>query len=183
MRRLWKRVIYSTLVITLVGVVIVIDYADRHVLHSVNLPAEEWDMLYPDGILIDNVQAYQSNFNNPKLAFPRDSVEAIVLYNNQFVIGRLTAYSFPKDQVSEVVELFNNPDNFSWGETTWSNDEAEYILRFYNSDGDEIGKVFICDQGCGMTRSYPFSPNMKFGGLSDKGKAALHQLLDKTNRL
>jgi hypothetical protein len=76
-----------------------------------------------------------------------------------------------------MINFLNNPENFSWGETTWSLNEAEYILRFYNSENEEIGKVWFCLEGCGMTKSIPFSPNMKFGGISQVGKVRIAEIL------
>ncbi|TNE26746.1 MAG: hypothetical protein EP346_13655 [Bacteroidetes bacterium] len=179
MRKHWKKIVYSTLAFVLIGLIVVLDYADRHVIYSVNIPIEEWDMLYPDGLSIDRIQAFQNNFNNPKLSFPRVPTKEVILFPNQFVISRLNAHSFPEDKVTEIVEFFNNPDHFDWGETTWNIDEADYIFRFYDARGEVVGKIFVCDEGCGMTRAYPFSPNMKFGGFSESGKAAFQKIMEK----
>ena len=44
-----------------------------------------------------------------------------------------------------------------------------------------MGKVWLCIEGCGMTKSIPFSPSMKFGGLSNVGRGNLDSLLKRIN--
>ena len=77
-----------------------------------------------------------------------------------------------------LTTFFNNPDNFSWGETTWSLDESDYILRFFDENDKLIGQIWICLEGCKMTFADPFTPNMKYGGLSKEGTEKLIKLLD-----
>ena len=84
-----------------------------------------------------------------------------------------------KGHISEVIAFFNNPINFDWGETTWEVTESEYILRFYSKQDKEIGKIWLCLEGCGMTKSIPFSPNMKYGGLSEIGKEGIEKIINK----
>ncbi|MNR45208.1 hypothetical protein D3C85_1640290 [compost metagenome] len=80
---------------------------------------------------------------------------------------------------SDLLLFFNNLINFNWSETTWHLNEAEYILRFYDNKNNEIGKIWLCLQCCGMTKSMPFSPNMKYGGLSKIGKKNINRIINK----
>ena len=80
---------------------------------------------------------------------------------------------------TEIVSFFNNPANFDWSETTWKVTDSEYILRFYNNQDEEIGKVWLCTEDCGMTKSIPFSPNMKYGSLSETGKERVKKIINK----
>lgn len=122
---------------------------------------------------------YESFFNNPKYKFPRKNTAYIKLYKNRFLISRLTSNTFDSQSKDELIKFFNNPINFNWSETTWSINESEYIIRFFDEDDNEIGKVFLCLKGCGMTKSLPFSPNMKFGGLSDFGMKKLLGIINR----
>jgi hypothetical protein len=62
-------------------------------------------------------------------------------------------------------------------ETTWSHRESEYLLRFYNGS-KVVGKIYLCLDKCGMTDTRPFTPNVKFGGLSDKGQKKLESIIN-----
>lgn len=74
---------------------------------------------------------------------------------------------------ANLISFFNNSSNFDGTETTWNLSESQYILRFYNKENNQIGKVWWCLEDCGMTESKPFSPNMKYSGLSETGKQNL----------
>tara|TARA_R110002049_G_scaffold287285_1_gene469230 strand:- start:22 stop:582 length:561 start_codon:yes stop_codon:yes gene_type:complete len=125
-------------------------------------------------------ELYSRNFGNPKYEFPRSTVKKIKISNNIPLLGRLTSKTITeKSKIEFILEIFNNPKNFDWGETTWSINESEYIFRFYDEQNLEIGKVWLCMKGCGITHSLPFSPNMKFGGLSKLGKVKINELLNK----
>ena len=73
-----------------------------------------------------------NEFKNPNFKFPREEVSRIVLFRNVFLISRLTKKEISKNSIQELIAFLNNPNNFDWGETTWSLDESEYILRFYD---------------------------------------------------
>ncbi len=125
-------------------------------------------------------ELYSRNFGNPKYEFPRSNVNMIKIQNNIPLLSRLTSKTITKkSKIEFIIELFNNPKNFDWGETTWSINESEYIFRFYDEQNVEIGKVWLCMESCGMANSRPFSPNMKFGGLSELGKVRMNELLNK----
>ncbi len=50
-------------------------------------------------------------------------------------------------------------------------------LDFLIKKNNEIGVLWLCWKDCGMTSSKPFSPNMKYGGLSQKGKINFADIL------
>ena len=52
------------------------------------------------------------------------------------------------------------------------------FYKSYNKENKEIGKVWLCLEVCGMTESEPFSPNMKYGRLSEIGKEKLNFILN-----
>ena len=122
-------------------------------------------------------KAYEKNYRNPEWSFPKERTETIKLYENKLLISRITSKILTEKNKTKMIEFLNNSENFSWSETTWSLKEAEYILRFYNLKNEEIGKVWLCLEGCGMTKSIPFSPNMKFGGISQIGKSRITKIL------
>ena len=101
------------------------------------------------------------------------------IYKNEFLISRITSKTLSDKDTKSTIDFFNNPDNFDWGETTWDLNESEYILRFFDNQDNEIGKVWLCVEACGMTESIPFSPNMKFGGLSEDGRKQLDSILKR----
>jgi hypothetical protein len=84
-----------------------------------------------------------------------------------------------QERVAEIVDFFNNPLNFDWGETTWGNEDIDYIFKFYDQANRLIGKVDICYHDCGMAKSKPFTPNMKYGQLSVDGYNALNLIIYK----
>ena len=124
-------------------------------------------------------KAFVKNFGVEKYKFPRENVAEIKLFKNTFLISRLSSKTVSNLNKSDLLLFFNNPINFDWSETTWDLTEAEYILRFYDDKGNEIGKIWLCIDGYGMTKSIPFSPNMKYGGLSEKGKKNINRILNK----
>ena len=97
-----------------------------------------------------------------------------MIYKNVPIFSRLTGKKVEKRQFLDFV---NNPNNFDWGETTWALEKSEYIVRFYDFDNDERGKMWLCLKECGMTESIPFSPTMKFGGLSSAGRLKLSKII------
>ena len=97
-----------------------------------------------------------------------------MIYKNIPVLSRLTGKEINKNALLNFV---NNPNNFDWGETTWALEESEYFLRFYDYNNNEVGKIWLCLNKCGMTQSIPFSPTMKFGGLSVEGRLKLSKIL------
>ncbi len=122
-------------------------------------------------------KVYQRNFKTPNYKFPRTDVSQIKVYKNLPLFSRLTRKKLSEREVDSLKLFFNSPDNFNWGETTWALSESDYIIRFYNKKNSEIGKVWVCINGCGMTFSKPFSPNMKYGGLSEIGYEKIQAIL------
>lgn len=120
-------------------------------------------------VFTDNFEIYE---------FPKTDVKEIKLYSNTILLSRLTGNVLSDEEKLKVINFFNDDSNFEWGETTWSLDESEYIFRFYDEKGSEIAKSFIALDGIRMTKSYPFSPKMKFGGLSDKGLNKIKRIIN-----
>ncbi len=112
---------------------------------------------------------YQHYFSSEKFKFPRHQISQIKVCQNSFLLGPFTTKTLKKKINNEFVTFFNDTANFTWSETTWDIDESEYIFRFYDEKGDVVGKIYFCNSGCYMTKSIPFSPNMKFGMLSLSG--------------
>jgi hypothetical protein len=121
-------------------------------------------------------QAYTAHFGDDNFTFPRQTVDKIKLFENNPLIGTLTSKTLKQEFNPDVLEFFNDPANFSWGETTWSVDESEYILRFYNQN-KIVGKIYLCLNDCGRIETRPFTPNVKFGGLTDIGQKTLETML------
>lgn len=121
-------------------------------------------------------EIYTAHFGDDNFTFPRQPVDKIKLFENKPLIGTLTSKTLKRKYNQDVLEFFNDPTNFSWEETTWSADESEYILRFYNQD-KIVGKIYLCLNDCGRIETRPFTPNVKFGGLTDIGQKTLDTML------
>ncbi|GAL00834.1 hypothetical protein JCM19314_60 [Nonlabens ulvanivorans] len=165
--------------VAFIGFLIVVDVVDRGQYYSRYIPEDELEEFYLYKTPAQQKEAFQENFGSGKYRFPRDEVNKVKLLKNDFLISRLTSTTVSEKDKNRLLEFFNNPDNFDWSETTWDIKESEYILRFYNSGNKEIGKIWLCLEGCGMTKSEPFSPNMKYGAMSSIGKARLKTILDR----
>ena len=172
-----KKIVILISSIIILGFVIISDIVDRTVVFSHQPKFGTEDLTFLSDEELDIEKYYTSFFNNPKYKFPRKKTASIKLYENRFLLSRLTSKTANSQTKNLLIKFFNNPTNFNWSETTWSLRESEYILRFFDEDDSEIGKVFLCLKGCGMTESLPFSPNMKFGGLSEIGEKKLNVLL------
>jgi hypothetical protein len=124
----------------------------------------------------DPTMVYRSHIGEDKYQFPRQDVDKIKLFDNTPFLQTLTSKTLKEELNSQMIEFFNDSTNFWWGETTWNIRESEYILRFYNKD-KIVGKIYLCLEGCGMTASRPFTPNKKFGGLTNEGQKRLESIL------
>ena len=124
----------------------------------------------------DPTPVYISFLGNHQFAFPRQQVDKIKLFKNRPIIGSVTAKALRKEFNWEVVQFFNNSSYFSWAETTWTERESEYILRFYYRN-QVVGKIYLCLEGCGMINTRPFTPNVKFGALTEEGRRELESIL------
>jgi hypothetical protein len=179
--KLIKKILIVVLIAIGIGVLIALDISDRDIFYSRHTPEEELKEFHFYKTIEEVKEAYERNYENPKYLFPRGNVEKVKIYKNQFLTSRITSKTLSNEEAKSTIDFLNEPDNFDWGETTWSLNESEYILRFFDNQNNEIGKVWLCVEDCGMTESIPFSPNMKFGGLSQKGRANLTTLLKRIN--
>ena len=175
------KILISLGIIILIGILIIIDIADRDIYYSIHIPKKEMTEFHFYQSIEEKKQAYEKKYGNSEWNFPKGKTETIKLYKNKLLISRISAKTLSKRSKKEMINFLNNSENFNWSETTWSLNEAEYILRFYNSENKEIGKVWLCLEGCGMTKSIPFSPNMKFGGISQVGKSRIMEILKLIN--
>lgn len=123
--------------------------------------------------------AYVKHFGLKEYQFPRDEVTKVKLFKNHFLISRLTAITTSEQVKSDLIIFFNNPDNFDWSETTWNVSDTEYIIKFYNNKNKIVGKVWLCMTDCWKVESMPFTPNIKYGGLSKTGAEKLKAILNE----
>jgi len=177
--KILKKILLVIGILAIIGFTIIWDIADRGQFYSKNIPTDELNEFYLHKTSEQQEKAFEKNFGFGKYKFPRDHVAKIKLFKNKFLTSRLTSKTVSELNKTDLIKFFNNPSNFDWSETTWSLSESEYILRFYNNENKEIGKVWLCLEGCGMTESEPFSPNMKYGGLSKVGKENLNFILNE----
>lgn len=179
--KLIKKLSLFTLITVGIGFPVATDLWDRGIFYSRHTPEAEIRAFHLYKTTEEVQKAYERNYGNPKYVFPGGVVDEVKIYRNQFMISRITSKTLSVENAMATVDLLNNPDNFDWRETTWSLSDAEYLLRFFDSQGNETGKVWLCMEGCGMTKSIPFSPGMKFGGLSETGREKLENLLKRIN--
>lgn len=126
-------------------------------------------------------ERYRNYFDNIEFSFPRQNVSKVKLFENKPNLGILTSRTLKKIFNQDFVKFCNDTTNFDWGEITWQTSESEYYFKLYNDKNKLIGKVYFCLDDCGMTRSIPFCPSMKFGGLSEKGQTQIEKyIFDKT---
>ena len=128
------------------------------------------------------IQRYRKAVAESHYVFPGQSVTKIKLFHNTPMISLLTSKTLRQEYVDSFIRFCNDTANFHWGETTWQQSESEYYCRLYNANDKVVGKVYLCLDNCGMTSSVPFSPTMKFGGLSDKGINYIKQLVQDKNK-
>ena len=172
-----KKILIFILSTTLVFTLIVTDYYDRENFteRSLNKKFQSEFLNYETSEEVE--KAFEKNFRNTKYNFSKTEINLIKIYKNNILVSRLNSIKVNEKKKNEIIDFFNNPDNFDYGETTWELNEAEYILRFFDKNQNEINKIWICFKDCGMTFSKKFSPNMKFGGISESGKSKLAEIL------
>lgn len=170
-----KKILFLIVFITIL--LIVVDYYDRENFteRSLNKKFQSEFLNYETTEGVE--KAFEKNFNNPKYNFSKTEISTIRFYKNNFLFSRLNSIKATEKEKNEIINFFNNPENFDYGETTWELNEAEYILRFYDKNEKEIDKIWICLKDCGMTFSKNFTPNMKFGGISESGKLKIIEIL------
>jgi hypothetical protein len=176
--KILKKITIFLVIIIAVIITMIFDNNDRNQFYSVATPEEELKTFFMHKTSEEQEKAYEVNFGNKKYIFPRQKVAKIKLYQNTFLISRITSKEISESDKIKLLNFFNNPENFSWGETTWDLDESEYILRFFDEKEIEVGKIWLCLEDCGMTKSIPFSSNMKYGGLSKSGKEKIKEILN-----
>ncbi|WP_430399988.1 hypothetical protein [Flavobacterium sp.] len=176
--KILKKITFVLAILVSVIIILIYDRIDRNQVYSIATTNEELKTFFWHKTSEEQEKAYESNFGNEKYEFPRDKVAKIKLYKNVFLISRITSKKISESNEIKLTNFFNNPENFSWGETTWNVEEAKYILRFFDENENEIGKIWICIDGCYMSKSIPFSPNMKYGGLSKIGREKIKDLLN-----
>lgn len=127
------------------------------------------------------MQRYRLHFFDSQYVFPRQKVIKVKLFSNTPMLSALTSKTLNPKYVDSFVNFCNDTTNFNWSETTWQLNESKYYCRLYNSTGKAVGKIYFCLDGCNMTSAIPFSPSMKFGGLSPTALNYIEQLInDKT---
>jgi len=154
---------------------ILLDKADRSIIYSRYTPEEEFTEFRMYKTTEEVKRAYERHFKDTIYKFPRQKVNKVKIFKNIPIISRLTGRKLNE---TEIISFFNNPENFDWNETTWSLDESEYILRFYDYNNEVIGKIWICLKDCGMTESIPFAPTMKFGALTETGRKQIEKIIE-----
>ena len=120
---------------------------------------------------------YRQHFTDREFIFPRQKVNQVKLFKNLPILGVFTGKILKQTKISDFLVFCNNTTNFDWGETTWGISESEYYFRLYNADNKVVGKLYLSTTDCGRISSRPFSPSMKFGGLSETGRDRLNKLI------
>ncbi len=174
-----RKISLTVFTISILVFLVISDIFDRGQYYSVAPGEGDFKAFYMNKTTEERQNAFERNFGNEKYNFPRENVAKVKLFRNTLLVSRLTATTLSESSKTEIVSFFNNPAHFDWSETTWDVTDAEYILRFYNSRGHQIGQIWLCTDDCGMTHSIPFSPNMKYGGLSEPGTERLKRILNK----
>ncbi len=165
-----------------VGLIVVWDIFDRGEHYSVHIPENEFAEFYGHSDWKEQQKAYENNFGKDEWKFPRGRVAKAKLYRNTLLTSRITAHTLTENEIDEIILFFNNPENFSFRETTWAVAESDYIFRFFDDNDTRIGKVWISTDDTWMTKSRPFSPNMKYGSLSETGAKRILELIKKIQR-
>jgi len=138
----------------------------------------EWKSHYDE--YLDHRNVYGKYFGVEDFEFPRQEVFKIKMLEKDKVFKTFwISKTLKEDKINEIVTLFNNPMNFDWGETTWSDEDVDFIFKFYDNKNRLIGKVDMCYNECGCVRLKPFSPNMKYGQLSHFGHEQLFLIIYK----
>lgn len=130
-----------------------LDYGDRNDLVTRLIPEDERNVFHGHQDFDEKKNAWEKQFINPKYKFPRKETATAKMYYNNWYISRFTSIQLSYKAMTAIVAFLNNSENFSWGETTWNKGEAEYIVRFFDLNNYEIGKIWFCIDCCGMTYS------------------------------
>ncbi len=177
--------IYKAILIILILIVVFqwLDYKDYFSYDFKEISKKEqevfeWKSSFKNHL--DHRKVYKKHFDNEKYKFPRQNVSKIKLLEKDKLFKSFwVSRTLKKERVNELVGVFNNPNNFDWGETTWGDNDIDYIFKFYNESGQLVGKVDVCYHDCRMVKSKPFTPNMKYGELSIEGVERLFLIIYK----
>ncbi len=120
---------------------------------------------------------YRQHFTDKEFIFPRQKVTQVKLFKNIPIFGVFTAKTLKQTKIDDFLLFCNDTANFTWGETTWGVSESEYYFRLYNAANKVVGKLYFCTTDCGRISSRPFTPSMKFGGLSETGQYRINKLI------
>ena len=178
--KVMKKIIGIILTILSIGILWVIDFQDRN---KTNLPkyfSKEEEMFFIHHKTVEESQkVIKAHWNKIGYQFPREEIKTIKYYKNVPIISRLMSKELTEEQKSQLIEIINNPNNFDWGETTWSTSESTSIFRFFSQADKEIGKLWLCRDKCGMIELQPWIPTTKYGGLSERGKTEFAKLMNE----
>lgn len=136
-----KKILFAIIIISVIGFAIISDIFDRRQYYSTFPPEEELTEFFMYKTTEEQEKAFEENFGNEKYNFPREEVAEVKLFRNTFLVSRLTSKTLSESSKTKIISFFNDPVNFDWSETTWEVTDSEYILRFYNKEEKEIGKI------------------------------------------
>lgn len=117
------------------------------------------------------------------LTFPTDNVESAILFKNclsepsdrfQYV----DSFFLDKQFILDFRKIAGDSTNFIWGEP--GTPYTDYIVLFYDAEGNAINKVEISYDNC--LSAVPHLGTMKWGGLSNKGMNLINTLINRYNK-
>ncbi len=123
---------------------------------------------------------YQKYFKDSRFHFPRTAVSEIRISKNIPFISVFSRRKISMAAQKRLLSFLNNPANFNWQKAHMLTSESDYILSFFDKQGQTIGKIWLCNQ-CGKLKAIPFSPQMKFGTIKKEKLAELQTLLRLKN--
>ncbi len=123
---------------------------------------------------------YRKYFKDSRFHFPRTAVSEIRISKNIPFISAFSHRKLSTEAQKRLLAFLNNPANFNWQKARILASESDYILNFYNRQGQTIGKIWLCTL-CGKLKAIPFSPQMKFGTIKKKKLAELQTILSLKN--
>lgn len=179
-----KRIFKIILIVSIIVFVLKwLDFKDYYRYNYLELSEKEQEIFEWKGhydAYLDHRKVYEKYFGSEKYMFPRQEVSKIKMLEKDKLFKTFWVTSTLKsERINQLVALFNSHENFDWGETTWGDEDIDYIFKFYDSKNRLIGKIDLCYNDCGMVRSKPFSPNMKYGELTVKGEELLFKIIYK----
>jgi len=128
----------------------------------------------------DPQDRYQKYFKDARFHFPRTTVSEIRISKNRPFVSAFTRRKLSATAQKKLLTFLNNPDNFNWQKAQMLASESDYILNFYNRQGQTIGKIWLCSS-CGKLKAIPFSPQMKFGVIKKEKLTELRAVLSLKN--